>query len=335
MTYLRKFSSNFNDFVNHRFLPWLPEDSRWTIIYFVLIVLLIVGGWEGAKWLGQATDYALELGPVTIGLENTRDLTMPHLKNIVGALREPAQRNGPPLISQLVDTAFFTFREAFFGFVIGTTLGLLIAIIFVHSRLLQKGLMPYVIASQTIPILALAPMVIIWSDKLLGSRELGVPMIAAYLAFFPVAIYGLRGLSSVPDTALELMESYAASQWTILWKLRMKNAMPYIFTALKITAPASVVGAIIGELPSGIQDGLGGQIINFSIYYSNGPALLWATNLVTALLGIGFFLAIAIAERFVVRWKYNDTAFNRIFVNPILDRVGAVVRRITQPIFRK
>jgi NitT/TauT family transport system permease protein len=313
---------------SNRFLNWLPPESRLTILYFFVIIVTIIGGWEGLKWLGQATDYSLDLGPVQIGLSKTRDLTMPHIANILGALGEPAQRNGPPLIQQLTEAALFTFREAFFGFTIGTTLGLLLAIVFAHSRLLQKGLMPYVVASQTIPILALAPMVIIWSDKL-GARELGVPVISAYLAFFPVVIYALRGLSEVPDTSLELMQSYAASKWTILWKLRMQNAMPYIFTALKITAPASVVGAIIGELPSGIQDGLGGQIINFSQYYVSGPPRLWATNLITAVLGIGFFVAVAVAERFVVRWKYADTIFNRLFVDPIINLFLRIPRLLT------
>ena len=309
-------------FINNRLFGWLPEDSRITLLYFMLIVVVLLGGWEGAKWLGQETDYELKIGSVRIGLDKTRDLTMPHLADIWGALSEPAQRNRPPLGVQLTEAALFTLREAVIGFTIGTTLGLLLAIIFVHSRLLQRSLMPYVIASQTVPILALAPMVIIWSDKLLGMRDLGVPLIAAYLAFFPVTIYTLRGLSDVPDTALELMESYAASRWTILWKLRMQNAMPYIFTALKITAPASVVGAVIGELPSGIQDGLGGQIINFSQYYSNGPPKLWATNLVTAILGISFFVMVALAERYAVRWKYADTTFNRLFVDPIANRIS-------------
>lgn len=309
----------------NRLLGWLPEESRLTILYFILIIGIIIGGWEGVKWLGQATDYSLDLGLFEIGLSKTRDLTMPHIADILGALGEPAQRNGPPLIQQLTEAALFTFREAFLGFTIGTTLGLLLAVIFAHSRLLQRGLMPYVVASQTIPILALAPMVIIWSDKL-GARDMGVPIIAAYLAFFPVVIYALRGLSEVPDTALELMQSYAATKWTILWKLRMQNAMPYIFTALKITAPASVVGAIIGELPSGIQDGLGGQIINFSQYYISGPARLWATNVITAVLGIGFFVAVAVAERFVVRWKYADSIFNRIFVDPVINFVVGIPR---------
>ena len=128
----------------------------------------------------------------------------------------------------------------------------MLAILFAHSSLLQRGLLPYVVASQTVPILAIAPMVVIWMSRA-GRSSWSVPMIAAYLTFFPVAIYTLRGLTSVPQTSLELMQTYAASRWEILIKLRLPNALPQIFTALKISATASVVGAIIGELPSGFR----------------------------------------------------------------------------------
>jgi len=125
-------------------------------------------------------------------------------------------------------------------------------------------------------------------------------VIAAYLTFFPVAINTLRGLQSVDPQALELMRSYAASRWTVLWKVRVPAAMPYLFAAFKIAATASVVGAIIGELPSAISGGLGGAIINFAQYYSFEPQNLWATNLIAALLGIAFFLVIVLVERLVV-----------------------------------
>ncbi len=126
-------------------------------------------------------------------------------------------------------------------------------------------------------------------------------MIAAYLTFFPVAINTLRGLESADPRALELMRTYAAGDWRVLWKLRVPTSLPYIFSALKIAATASVVGAIIGELPSGLQDGLGGAILNFNQYYSIEPQELWATNIVAAALGICFFLVVVIVEKLVVR----------------------------------
>ena len=137
---------------------------------------------------------------------------------------------------------------------------------------------PYVVASQTIPIIALAPMIVF----ALGQGVASVVIIATYLTFFPVTIAMIRGLRSSDPRALELMRSYAASRWAIYWKLRLPASMPYLFTALKIAATASIVGAIIGEGTGGIQDGLGRVIITFNQYYITGPEKLWAAIFVSA-----------------------------------------------------
>ena len=123
-----------------------------------------------------------------------------------------------------------------------------------------------------------------WLERVEGWQA--VAILAAYLTFFPVAINTLRGLHSVDPRAVELMHSYAASRWRVLWQLRVPASVPYIFTALKISATASVIGAIIGETPASIQNGLGGAIVNFNQYYSLEPTFLWATNVVCAALGI-------------------------------------------------
>jgi NitT/TauT family transport system permease protein len=227
--------------------------------------------------------------------------TMPHIHDMIGQLFEPSRRNGPLLIEVLGKAALFTAKEAAVGFALGAGVGFLIAVALVHSTLLQRGLLPYIVASQTIPILAIAPMVVVW----LGGRGLpgwfSVSVIAAYLTFFPVAINALRGLQSADPRAHELMSSYAASRWTVLWKLRVPASLPYLFAAFKIAATACVVGAIIGELPASIQDGLGGAILNFYQYYASSPESLWATNIIAALLGISFFLLIVLTEKLVVR----------------------------------
>jgi NitT/TauT family transport system permease protein len=144
-------------------------------------------------------------------------------------------------------------------------------------------------------------MVVVW----LGGRGFpdwfSVSVISAYLTFFPVTINTLRGLTSADPRALELMRSYAAGSLEILWKLRLPTSLPYLFTAFKISATACVVGAIIGELPASIQDGLGGAILNFNQYYASSPESLWATNLIAAMLGITFFLIIVVVEKLVVR----------------------------------
>lgn len=264
---------------------------------FLAVLGVLWALWEAFKWIGEATE--LRLGSFQVN-----DRTLPHVHDIVSTLFEPSRRNGPLLIEVLGDAALFTAKEAAVGFLLGATFGFAIAVVLAHSKLLQRGFLPYIVASQTIPILAVAPMVVVWVNPKLpeGLRDWGaVSLIAAFLTFFPVAINSLRGLTSADPRALELMRSYASSAWSVLWKVRVPASLPYLFAALKVSATASVVGAIIGELPASIQDGLGGAILNFNQYYASAPTRLWATNLVAAALGIIFFLAVVATERAVVR----------------------------------
>jgi NitT/TauT family transport system permease protein len=277
-----------------------------TALIIIGILVLVVAFWEGMKAFSKANDYAVNIGSTTLDLSNFNDTQLPHLGAIFESFLEPAQRNGAPLYQLLFSASVFTLGEAVVGFAIGGVLGFLLAVIFTHSAFLQRGLLPYVVASQTVPILAIAPMVVVWMRQI-DLPALAVPIIAAYLTFFPVTIYALRGFTSVPPTELELMHSYAASHLQIFFKLRLPNALPQIFTALKISATASVVGTVIGELPSGIQDGLGGAILNFNQYYVQGPPRLWATIVAAALVGILFFGVVALAERLIVRWQVKES----------------------------
>ena len=230
--------------------------------------------------------------------------SMPHTWTILKAFWQPAQVNQPALATILFHKALFTAKEAALGFALGSVFGFGLGIALAQSRIVQRGVMPYIVASQTIPILAIAPMVVIWvNPKLPGSLQGwgAVAVIAAYLTFFPVVVNTLRGLQSADPKALELMRSYAAGRWPVLWKVQVPSSMPFVFSALRIGATASVVGAIIGELPSGLQSGLGGAILNFNQYYSLEPQELWATNIVAAALGIVFFVAVVLAERLAVR----------------------------------
>jgi NitT/TauT family transport system permease protein len=268
------------------------------VAVFVLVLAALWALWEGYRWLwireGWTRPFAVD------------DITMPHLSAIVGQLFKPAQAEGPLLITILWHHALFTAKEAAAGFAIGASIGFLLGVALSQFRILQRGLLPYIVASQTIPILAIAPMVVVGLGNLkihgwTPADWVRVAVIAAYLTFFPVTVNTLRGLQSADPRALELMHSYAASRWSTLWKLRVPEALPYLFTAFKVSATASVVGAIIGEAPSSIPSGLGGAIITFNQYYSLEPKNLWATNLVAAALGIAFFLAVLVVERLVVR----------------------------------
>jgi NitT/TauT family transport system permease protein len=270
---------------------WADATRRFALLPLVLAVLW--GLWEGYRALWIATGWTRPFA--------VTDITMPHLHAIVAQLFEPSQVDGPLLIHVLFNAALFTAKEAAVGFGIGGSVGFLLAVVLVHSRLLQRGLLPYIVASQTIPLLAIAPMVVVGLGSKGVTGWVSVSVTAAYLTFFPVTINTLRGLQSADPRAFELMRSFAGTRRAVLWHLRVPASLPYLFTALKISATASVVGAIISELPSGIQDGLGGAILNFNQYYITEPKNLWATNLIAALLGIAFFLAVALAERLVVR----------------------------------
>ena len=270
----------------------LQRGARRALLLALGLVALW-GLWEAYRWLGIREGWTW---PIKVN-----DTNMPEISTIWHAFGQSLQPDGPPLRHYLWHYSLFTGKEALAGFALGAIIGFLLAVVLAHSRLLRRGLLPYIIVSQTVPILAIAPMVVLGLGTKGVTPWVSVAVIAAYLTFFPVAINTLRGLLSPDPRALELMRSYAASEWSILWKLRVPAALPYIFAALKVSATASVVGAIIGELPSSIQDGLGGQIINYSQYYTIQPKGLWATNVIAAALGISFFLVVLIAEKLVVR----------------------------------
>jgi NitT/TauT family transport system permease protein len=271
----------------------------------VAVAAALWGLWEGYRWLWIRTGWTWPF--------RVDDTSMPHLHKIFEALWASARPGGvgPRLITILFHAALFTAKEAAVGFALGAVLGFALGVVLAQFRLLQRGFLPWVVASQTVPILVVAPMVVVWLNPKLPTplQDWGaVAVIAAYLTFFPVTINTIRGLHSADRRALELMRSYAAGNWRILWKLRVPSALPYIFAALKVSATASVVGAIIGELPSSIQDGLGGQIINYSQYYTTQPTGLWATNVIAAALGISFFLIVLVAEKLVVRRAPENVA---------------------------
>lgn len=248
---------------------------------------------------------AVQRNLVLLDLKVLNDINLPHLQNIAEALLQPARRNGPLLLVRILSqAALHTWGEAVLGFAIGASLGFFLGTVFAHFAPLERGLLPYVVASQTIPILAIAPMVVIW----LGAGPVAVAVISAYITFFPVTINTLRGLRSPHPNALELMQSYAASRWEIMWKLRFPASLPYLFTALKVSATASVVGAIIGELPSSIRDGLGRAILDFSSDYSLiSTPKLWAAILMAASIGIISFLIVGLVERIALRGYIRNT----------------------------
>ncbi len=281
-------------------------------VSWLAIAIAVVLVWEGSKWLfGDPWRIHASLLGQPIDIEHAppfknriaSDLSLPHIWDIAAAFVLPAQRNGPPLGLILAGQALFTFREALIGFAVGGVLGLLLGIGFVHSRLAERAFVPYVVASQTVPILAISPLIVVATK----AGWLSVTIVSAYLTFFPVTIAALRGLRAADARAFELMRSYAANKRQVLWKLRLPTSVPYLFSSLRVAAAASVIGAIIGELPSGIPDGLGSALLNYNQYYSQGPERLWATIVMCSILGLGFVGLIRLAEDRLTRNRYRPT----------------------------
>ena len=181
------------------------------------------------------------------------------------------------------------------GFAMGTLLGVLLAVGIVHSRTLERSLFPWIIASQTVPVLAIAPIVIV----ILGSFGLtGLfpkAVISMYLCFFPVAVALVKGLRSPGVMELELLHTYAASSTHTFWKLRVPASLPFLFPSLRVGIAAGLVGTIVGELPTGAQAGLGARLLTGS-YYGN-TVQIWSALVMSALLGLLLTSAVALAER--------------------------------------
>ena len=248
----------------------------------VLVALLAL--WEGSKLL--------------FGLSDQR---LPHLGALVEAMFTRTQGgSGPLLLVQMLANAWATFRVALGGFLLGTLLGFALAVLFLRVPVLERGLIPYVIGSQTVPILAIAPMVVVGMGRMGAAPWAAKVLVAAYLTFFPVTIGMLRGLRAASPQSLDLMRSYAASSSQTFWKLRLPCALPFLFTSLKIAASASVIGAIVAELPAGSREGVGVMILNAAQFYNSRPPALYLSILAAGLVGVTFYGLVALAEWLVV-----------------------------------
>ena len=275
----------------------LAARSRRTLSV-IGVVLTLVLLWELYKLVWSALGWIHPVRP--------DDVVMPHTWDMIIELFRPVRRGGALLIVDLAGRSLWTLREAVLGFLIGGVLGFGIGVWFVRSRLAERAFMPYVVASQTVPFLAIAPMVVVWGLGLGIPGWISVAVIAAYLTFFPVAINTLRGLRSPDPHSLELMRSYAAAPNDVLWKLQVPSALPYIFTALKVTATASIVGALVGELPVGFQGGLGRALLSFSQQFAVQSKKLYGTVIVCAAVGILLVGGVSLLERRLVPQRFAE-----------------------------
>jgi NitT/TauT family transport system permease protein len=264
--------------------PWW---RTWALGLAAFVVLCLL--WEGYKALGEATDG--KIGPVELPARYD-DRSMPHVWEIVQTFGDAEGRQSSRTVGQVVfEACWFTFRVSMAGFLVGVTVGLLLAVVMQRSRFVERGLLPYVVLSQTVPLIALAPLVVGWGGRLelfgVAWRPwMSVAVISAYLAFFPVAVGALRGLKSPSAESEELMRSYAAGEWKTLVKLRFPAAVPYLVPALKLGAAAAVIGAIVAEISTGTRGGIGRLIIEYTRQATSAPEKVYTAMIGAALLGL-------------------------------------------------
>lgn len=277
----------------------------------VVAVLLLAALWEVVK--AVVPDRGWSVGERLV-LPRTSDLAMPHVSAVLTRLGEPltAQPGADPLWLAVLRAGGTSLRIAAVSWVVGVVVGFALALLMTRFRLARSAVLPLVVLSQTVPLIALAPLVKGWGAKL----ELGFPwepwmsvaVIASYLAFFPVAVGALRGLTS-PDTLhRELFAAYAAGWTQTLVRLRLPASVPHLLPALRLAATSAVLGVVVAEVSTGMPGGIGRMILEFANFASSDPAKPWAPILGAVLLGLVASGAVALLGTGLRRFRRAEVA---------------------------
>jgi NitT/TauT family transport system permease protein len=268
-------------------------------------LLVAVGVWEGYKAVGSP-DGTSVLG-VRV-LPRADDDSMPHVWTVLRRFGQPEIVGGSPVWLVVLHACLFTLGIVAAGFAAGAVVGFVLAVAMQRFRVVERGLLPYVILSQTVPLVALAPVVAGWGGQLsLGPYPwqpwMSVAVVSAYLAFFPISVGLLRGLQSPAPVAVELMRSYAAGWWRTLITLRLPASVPYLFPALRLAGAAAVVGAVVGEISTGTRGGIGRLVLEYSRDATTDPAKVYTAMTGAALLGLAVAGLLAGLEKVLIRHR--------------------------------
>ena len=274
-----------------------------------VILLLVLLLWYGGAWLLNAPG-AIErvLRDQPWGWQDLFTATMAMERPVLPAPHQVAADFWSSLVDWPLDSprnllfhVAVTAESTLWGFALGTLLGLLLAICIVHSRTLDRALLPWIVASQSVPVLAIAPIVLVILGSLGFAGVAPKAVIAMYLCFFPVTVAMVQGLRSPQRIEMEMLHTYAASAWQTLWLLRLPAALPFVFPALRVGIAAGLVGAMVAELPTGAQAGLGARLLTGS-YYGN-TVQIWSALVMSALLGLLLTGVVAAVEHLVLRQR--------------------------------
>ena len=268
-------------------------------------LVVFVLAWEGYKAVGPQ-DGADIFGWRLIPRANDR--AMPHVVDMFRRFARPEVRglNQRTVFAAVADATWYSFRVATLGFALGVVAGLLLAMVMARFNLARKALLPYLVVSQTVPLVALAPLTVSWGGKLnIGGFEfqkwMSAALLSAFLAFFPVAVGALRGFASPKESSLELLDSYAASWIQGFRKLRFPSAVPYLVPALKLAGALSVVGVVVSEISIGLRFGIGRLILSYYQEATADPAKVYTAVIGAVVLGLVMAGLVALIDRILTR----------------------------------
>ncbi len=282
--------------LRQKLLPVLTIIAAIAVIWYGFTVYLNAP-WQLDQYEKSATEWSMtDLVRDTMAHDRPV-LPAPH--QVVAEIWKTTVKKKVTSKRSLIYHSWITLSSTLLGFVMGTFTGMMLAIFIVENRAMDKSLMPWIIASQTIPILAIAPMIIVVLNAIGLSGLLPKALISTYLSFFPIAVGMVKGLRSPDPMLIDLMRTYNCSRWQLFITLRLPSSIPYLFTSMKIAIAISLVGAIVGELPTGAVAGLGARLLSGSYY---GQTIqIWSALLTAATLAALLVIAVNIAAQITQR----------------------------------
>jgi NitT/TauT family transport system permease protein len=287
-------------------IRWHPAVTRYAPV--VVIVAAIIAIWYVAAILMnmnivrdafERDEIHYTTGDLIAGTLNAERPLLPAPHQIIETFSEDVF--GWPITSprSLVYHARVTLSATFVGFLLGASFGVILAVLIVHARTLEKSLLPWIICSQMVPILAVAPIVIVVLGSIGLRGLLPKAIISAYLCFFPVTIGVVKGLTSPDTIQLDLMRTWSATRTQIFWKLRWPSSVPFLFTSLKVSITISLIGAIVAELPTGAQAGIGARLLAGSYY--GQTVQIWAALVAASILAVALIGIVDLIQRWVAQ----------------------------------
>jgi NitT/TauT family transport system permease protein len=292
--------------------PWAVGRARGAAAAVAAFALLVVV-WELVK--AVVPDDGVSIGGIRV-LPRTSDAAMPHVWTVLGRLLDPEVAGAADqrsIAAAVAAGALFTLRLSLGGLLLGGVLGVLLALVMQRSSLVERMVLPYVVASQTVPLIAIAPLVAGWGGKIAVFGQpwqpwASVMVIAGYLAFFPIAVGMLRGLTSPRKADIELFRALACGWWTTLLRLRLPASVPFLIPAVRLAAAAAVIGAIVAEISTGTRGGIGRLIIEYAQSATGDPSRMYTAILGAAVLGLVAAGAVGLLDAALGRYRNTGAA---------------------------